>query len=182
MQSYLKIHFFLKYSFITYTNVFLKMYIHKMDIMDSCPVISGKLIEALFWQQKLWYKTWSFETILQNLQKDEGIFLRQIPNFHKSLGVSLSCGRHLGWVLIERQLRSGTDELPDLSRTMYIEKEEMAPAFNLVKLQPWIQVVFGAQTSGSWRVASRDYCDIFFFFSPQGISFFISLGHVKDFR
>lgn len=67
-----------------------------MDIMDSCPVISEKLIETLFWQQKLWYKTWSFETMLQNLQKDEGVFLRQIPIFPRILGVSLSCERHLG--------------------------------------------------------------------------------------
>lgn len=40
--------------------------------MDSCPVISEKLIETLFWQQKSCYKTWSFGTMLQNLQKDEG--------------------------------------------------------------------------------------------------------------
>lgn len=112
-----------------------------MDIMASCPVISEKLIEALFWQQKLWYKTWSFGTMLQNLRKDEGVFLRQIPTFHKIPRNSLSRERHLGWVQIERQLRSGTDELPDQSRTMCREREEMAPVFNPVKVQPWIQAV-----------------------------------------
>lgn len=142
MLSYLKIHSFLKYSFITYTSVFLKKFIHKMDVKDLRPVISEKLIEALFWQEKLWYKSWRFGTMLQNLWKDERIILRQIPTFHRTLEVSLSCERHLGLVLTERHLRAGTDQLPGLSRTMCTEKEEIAPVFNLVKVQPWIQVMF----------------------------------------
>lgn len=104
--------------------------------MDSCPVISEKLIEALFWLQKLCYKTWSFGTMLQNLQKDKGVFLRHIPTFHKILGVSLSWERHLGQVLIERQPRAGADKLPGLSRAMCTEQEEMEPVFTLVKVQP----------------------------------------------
>lgn len=149
-----------------------------MDIMDSCPVISEKLIEALFWQQKLWYKTWSFGTMLQNLRKDEGVFLRQIPTFHKIPRNSLSRERHSGWVQVERQLRSGTDELPDQSRTMCREREEMAPVFNPVcKGTTLDSSCTLAQTSGSWRAASKDYCDVFFFFSSQSIPF--SVGHVK---
>lgn len=68
-------------------------------------------------------------------------------NLSQGLGSLLE--RHLGQVLIERQLRAGTDQLPGLSWAMCTEKEEMAPVFNLAKVQPWIQVVFGAQTPGS---------------------------------
>lgn len=78
-----------------------------------------------------------------------------------------------------RELRAGADQLPGLSRTLCTEKEEMAPGFNLVKVQPWIQAGFGAQTPGSWRAASQDYCDMIFFFPSQGFAFWLVLDVSK---
>lgn len=77
---------------------------------------------------------------------------------------------------VGRELRAGTDHLPGLSRTTCTEKEEVAPVFNLVKVQPWIQAGFGAQTPGIWRAASQDYCDIFSFFPSQGFTFWLVLA------